>query len=323
MTAPVMSVRDLTVTFQTRRGPVTALRGVDLDLIPGAVHVVIGESGSGKSVLAHALLDLLPRNATVRGRRRLGAEDLDTVDSRRWRQLRAERLAFIPQSPASALNPVRRLGPLLTELARVRGLARADAWPVVAAALASLDLDPGRIHASYPHHLSGGMAQRVVTSVALLGAPDVVIADEPTSGLDADLVERTAQLLSTVADRGAAVLVITHDLELAQRLGGRTSVLYASYLVEHRPTAALFNTPAHPYVAALLDARPQCGGHPIPGTTPELTALPDHCVFADRCPQAHAPCRAAIPAMTELFDGAVRCVLYCGARDGTCAGVGA
>lgn len=236
-----------------------------------------------------------------------------------WRELRAERLAFIPQSPASALNPVRRLGPLLTELARARGLARADAWPAVAAALTSLDLD--RIQASYPHHLSGGMAQRVVTSVALLGTPDVVIADEPTSGLDVDLVERTAQLLTSIADRGAAVLVITHDLELAQRLGGRTSVLYASYLVEHRPTAALFDTPAHPYVTALLDARPQCGGHPIPGMTPELTALPDHCAFADRCTQAHTPCRTAIPALTELADGAVRCVLHSGTPDGAAAQV--
>lgn len=309
-----MSVRDLTVTFQTRRGPVTALRGVDLELTPGSVHVIIGESGSGKSVLAHALLNLLPRNTTVRGRRRLGTEDLGTADPHRWRRLRAQRLAFIPQSPASALNPVRRLGSLLTELARARGLDRTDAWPAVAAALASLDLDPDRIHASYPHHLSGGMAQRVVTSVALLGAPDVVIADEPTSGLDADLVERTAQHLSSIAERGAAVLVITHDLELAQRLGGHISVLYASYLVEHRPTAALFGIPAHPYVAALLDARPQCGGHPIPGMTPELTALPDHCVFADRCARAHEPCRAAVPAMAGLADGAVRCVLYDGAR---------
>ena len=284
MSTPAFSVRDLSVTFATRRGPVTALSGIDLDLHPGTVHVVIGESASGKSVLAHALLDLLPRNVTLTGRRFLGGEDLTAAGPGRWRQVRARHLAFIPQSPASALNPVRRLGPLLAELARARGVARSAAWPDVAAALASFDLDPERIRSAYPHHLSGGMAQRVASSLALVGSPDVVIADEPTSGLDAELIDRTAAHLAALAERGAALLVITHDLTLARRLGGTTSVLYASQLLERRDTDALFDTPAHPYVAALLRARPECGGRPIPGWPPELTALPDHCVFAARCP---------------------------------------
>ncbi|MGH3917168.1 MAG: ABC transporter ATP-binding protein, partial [Pseudonocardiaceae bacterium] len=308
--APAFSVRDLAVTFTTRRGPVTALSGINLDLHPGRVHVVIGESGSGKSVLAHALLDLLPRNVTLRGRRHLGTEDLTDADARRWREVRARHLAFIPQSPASALNPVRRLGPLLIELARARGVARDAAWPTVAQALAGFDLDPERIRASYPHHLSGGMAQRVVSSLALVGAPEVVIADEPTSGLDAELVDRTARHLTGLAERGAALLVITHDLTLARRLGGTTSVLYASQLLERRPTKALFETPAHPYVTALLDARPERGGRPIPGMPPELTALPGHCVFAARCALVQDRCRAEVPALTAISDGHVRCVRH-------------
>lgn len=305
---PVLSLRDVSVEFATRRGTVTALSGVSLDLMPAAMHVVIGESGSGKSVLAHTVLDLLPRNVTVRGDRRLAGTDLSTADRRRWRELRSRHLAFIPQSPASALNPVRRLGPLMVELARSRGLSRQDAWPAVEAALASFDLDPDRIRRLYAHHLSGGMAQRVVSSLALLGSPEVVIADEPTSGLDAALVDRTAGHLLALAERGAAVLVVTHDLELAQRLGGTTSVLYASYLVEQRPTVALFAEPAHPYVTALLDARPQCGGRPIPGLPPELTALPGHCPFAARCRHVADTCRTAVPPPVELPDGVVRCV---------------
>jgi len=313
---PAFSVRDLGVTFATRRGPVTALSGIDLDLHPGTVHVVIGESGSGKSVLAHALLDLLPRNVTLRGSRHLGAEDLAAADARRWREVRARHLAFIPQSPMSALNPVRRVGPLLVELARARGVARSAAWPAVAAALRSVDLDPERIRSSYPHHLSGGMAQRVVTSLALVGSPQVVIADEPTSGLDADLIDRTAGHLANLAERGAALLVITHDLTLAQRLGGTTSVLYASQLLERRHTGALFDSPAHPYVVALLDARPERGGRPIPGMPPELTALPGHCVFAARCTRVRAECRREVPALHPLDDGGVRCVLHAGVQQG-------
>lgn len=153
------------------------------------------------------------------------------------------------------------------------------------------------------------MAQRVVTSLALVGSPEVVIADEPTSGLDAPLVERTAAHLLALADRGAAVLVITHDLELAQRLGGTISVLYAGHVVEQRPTAALFTGPLHPYVAALLDARPQCGGRPIPGLPPELTALPAECPFALRCGYVTDACRTAVPPLTRVADGEVRCVL--------------
>ncbi len=307
--AAVLSLREVSVEFATRRGPVTALSEVSLDLTPGSVHVVIGESGSGKSVLAHAVLDLLPRNVTVRGERHLAGTDLATADRRRWRELRSRHLAFIPQSPASALNPVRRLGPLMAEMARARGLSRREAWPAVEAALAGFDLDPDRIRRMYAHHLSGGMAQRVVSSLAMIGSPDVVIADEPTSGLDAALVDRTAGHLLTLAERGAALLVITHDLELAQRLGGTTSVLYASYLVEQRPTAALFTEPAHPYVTALLDARPQCGGRSIPGVAPELTALPDHCAFAARCQHVTDACRAAVPPPVAVPDGTVRCVL--------------
>ncbi|MGH3935335.1 MAG: oligopeptide/dipeptide ABC transporter ATP-binding protein [Pseudonocardiaceae bacterium] len=135
-----------------------------------------------------------------------------------------------------------------------------------------------------------------------------MIADEPTSGLDAALVDRTAGHLLALAGGGAAVLVITHDLELARRLGGTTSVLYASYLIEQRPTADLFAAPTHPYVVALLDARPQRGGHPIPGLPPELTALPDHCVFAARCRHVSDACRAAVPPPLAVPGGVARCV---------------
>ncbi len=198
--------------------------------------------------------------------------------------MRARRMALIPQSPASSLNPVRKLGGQLLEAAQARGLTEAQARTRLRELLAELGLDLEFIGGRYVHQLSGGMQQRVVNAMALVGEPDIVIADEPTSGLDSDLVETTAAQLQAISARGAALLVITHDLRLAERLGGRLALLYASRIVEVGPTDAFFRAPSHPYGRELLRALPEREGKSIPGMSPELSALPGHCAFADRCP---------------------------------------
>lgn len=153
------------------------------------------------------------------------------------------------------------------------------------------------------------MQQRVVNAMALVGEPELVIADEPTSGLDAELVDATAAQLERIAARGAAVLVITHDLGLAKRLGGRLALLYASHVVELRRTADFFTGPAHPYGQGLLAALPERGGIPIEGLPPELTALPDHCVFASRCPERFSPCTSRRPELYRVAGGEGRALL--------------
>ncbi|MGH2941702.1 MAG: ABC transporter ATP-binding protein [Solirubrobacteraceae bacterium] len=294
MTA-LLEVERLSVGFRTRRGVVQALSEASITIEPGELLLVVGESGSGKTVLAHSLLALLPRNVNVSGSIRLGGADVLALEPAALRRVRGRRMALIPQSPGSSLNPVRRLGGQLLEAARARGLTDQQARLRLRELLGELGLDLEFVGERYIHQLSGGMQQRVVNAMALVGEPEIVIADEPTSGLDADLVDTTASQLRAISARGASLLVITHDLRLAQRLGGRLALLYASRIVEVGPTAAFFRAPSHPYGRELLRALPEREGRSIPGMAPELTALPGHCAFADRCPDRFDRCTEALP----------------------------
>ena len=311
MTAALLDVEDLSVGFRTRRGVVQALSQASVTVAPGELLLVVGESGSGKTVLAHALLSLLPQNVNVTGSVRLGGQDMLDLPPRELRRVRARRMALIPQSPASSLNPVRKLGGQLLEAAQARGLTEAQARTRLGELLAELGLDLEFIGGRYVHQLSGGMQQRVVNAMALVGEPDIVIADEPTSGLDSDLVDATAAQLQAISARGAALLVITHDLRLAQRLGGRLALLYASRIVELGPTDAFFRAPSHPYGRELLRALPEREGKSIPGMSPELSALPGHCAFADRCPDRFDRCGESVPDLYPAGDGVLaRCFAH-------------
>ena len=310
MTA-LLDVDELSVGFRTRAGTVQALSRASVTVAPGELLLVVGESGSGKTVLAHSLLRLLPRNVDVSGSIRLGGEDVLALKPDALRRMRGRRMALIPQSPASSLNPVRKLGGQLLAAAQARGLTEHDARRRLRELLAELGLDLDFISGRYVHQLSGGMQQRIVNAMALVGDPDIVIADEPTSGLDSDLVDTTATQLREISARGASLLVITHDLRLAQRLGGRLALLYASRIVEVGPTAAFFKAPAHPYGRELLRALPEREGKSIPGLSPELTALPDHCAFADRCPDRFDRCTEAVPDLYPAADGVLaRCFAH-------------
>lgn len=310
MTA-LLDVDELSVGFRTRAGTVQALSRASVTVAPGELLLIVGESGSGKTVLAHSLLRLLPRNVDVSGSIRLGGEDVLALKPDALRRMRGRRMALIPQSPASSLNPVRKLGGQLLAAAQARGLTEHDARRRLRELLAELGLDLDFISGRYVHQLSGGMQQRIVNAMALVGEPDIVIADEPTSGLDSDLVDTTATQLREISARGASLLVITHDLRLAQRLGGRLALLYASRIVEVGPTAAFFKAPAHPYGRELLRALPEREGKSIPGLSPELTALPDHCAFADRCPDRFDRCTEAVPDLYPAADGVLaRCFAH-------------
>ena len=310
MTA-LLEVKDLSVGFRTRRGVVQALSQASVSVEQGELLLVVGESGSGKTVLAHSLLRLLPRNVDVSGSIRLGGEDVLALQPDALRRVRGRRMALIPQSPASSLNPVRRLGGQLLEAARARGLTEAQSRKRLRELLGELGLDLDSISGRYIHQLSGGMQQRVVNAMALVGEPDIVIADEPTSGLDSDLVDATAAQLREISARGASLLVITHDLRLAERLGGRLALLYASRIVEVGPAAAFFQSPSHPYGRELLRALPEREGKSIPGMSPELTALPGHCAFADRCPDRFDRCTESVPDLYPVRDGVqARCFAH-------------
>jgi len=290
--SPVLDVQGLSVRFLLgrggRRGIVAAVTDVDLALRPGRVLVLVGESGCGKSVLASALLGLLPANAQVRGRAMLAApnrpeRDLLVASERELAgRVRGRAVGLVPQSAASHLTPVRTAVAQLAEA--VRTLRPGQEVDDVVTELAQRVGLPRAALDRYPHELSGGMAQRVGVALALAGDPLVVLADEPTTGLDRPLVDRTVDLLARLAaDEGRAVLMITHDLRAARRVATDVAVMYASRLVEIGPAGAVFGDPLHPYTAGLLAALPSGGFQPVPGHPPELTALPAGCGFRPRC----------------------------------------
>ncbi|MGH8905204.1 MAG: ABC transporter ATP-binding protein [Egibacteraceae bacterium] len=307
---PLLKVRDLSVKFRTRRGLVAALSDVDLDLRPGECRVVIGESGSGKSVLVHCLLGLHSANVELSGSVQVDGKEVLGAGDRAMALIRSQVTAFIPQSPSTALNPVRRVGPLLSELLANRGLDRTESRRRLLEAASSLGLDLQERWRSYPHQLSGGMQQRALTALALASRPRLVLADEPTSGLDAGRIEDTARQLRALTEEGAGLLVVTHDLGLARRLEGRIALIYGGRVVEDRPTKAFFESAAHPYGVGLLAALPERGAEPIPGMPPSLTALPDGCCYAPRCEHRTPACTERVPDLAPLPDGSARCILH-------------
>ncbi|MEV5884193.1 ABC transporter ATP-binding protein [Streptomyces sp. NPDC052020] len=315
--APVLSVRGLSVRFLMPGGRrVAAVTDAHFDVAAGECLALIGESGCGKSVLASALLGLLPGNAQTAGQALLGETDLLAAGERTLaRTVRGRLIGLVPQSPAAHLTPVRtvrsQLQEAIAELTGVRGRAALRAAAGKAAERAAF---PAGHLDHHPHELSGGLAQRAATALALVGDAPLLLADEPTTGLDRDLVDRTVDELRRHVDEkgagqagtggGRALLMITHDLAAAERIADRVAVMYAGRIVELTDAAAFFGAlgPRHPYSRGLLQALPDRAFTPIPGLPPELGDLPDGCAFAARCERATEAC-AVPPPLT----GAVAC----------------
>jgi peptide/nickel transport system ATP-binding protein len=306
---PVLSVRGLSVRFLMPGGRrVAAVTAARFDVAPGECLALIGESGCGKSVLASALLGLLPGNAQTAGSALLGDLDLLTAGERTLaRTVRGRLIGLVPQSPAAHLTPVRTVRSQLEEtvaaLTATRGRAALRAAAEAAAERAAFPADHLDRH---PHQLSGGLAQRAATALALVGDAPLLLADEPTTGLDRDLVDRTADELRRHVDdpgqggRGRALLMITHDLAAAERIADRVAVMYAGRIVELADAAAFFGSPGprHPYSRGLLQALPDRAFTPISGMPPELGDLPAGCAFAARCDRATDTCATEPPAGT-------------------------
>jgi oligopeptide/dipeptide ABC transporter ATP-binding protein len=307
------------VSFETPRGDVHALRDVSFDIAAGEVFGVAGESGSGKSTLAYAIMrDLAPNARVGGGAIRFAGEDLLRLAPDALRRIRGRHIAMVYQDPKSALNPSMRVGQQIAEVLEIHALAsRAGA---AARALELLGLvnipDPSAVARAYPHQLSGGMQQRVVIAMALAGDPVLLIMDEPTTGLDVTTQARILELVAGLRhDVGAAILYISHDLAVIAQVSDRVGILYAGELVEAAPATQLFRRPAHPYTRGLLDALPDIdlarAFRPIRGRLPDLTRLPDGCVFAPRCDFVEDACTRGQPAMATVGSAhAARCLRW-------------
>ena len=314
----VIDVADLSVKFKTDEGEVHAVGGLSFELSEGQILALVGESGCGKSVTAMSILGLLPPSAEIGGRISFEGHNLLVMPAKERRRVGGKDISMIFQEPMTSLNPVFTVGRQIDEvLRRHEAMSRAEAHTRTVELLDLVGIPvPDRRAGEYPHQLSGGMRQRVMIAMAVACNPKVLIADEPTTALDVTVQAGILDLVRELRDRlGTAILLITHDLGVVADVAERVVVMYAGQKVEEAPVDDLFEHPQHPYTQGLLGAIPGAaskGGRgrlqEIPGLVPTLTAPPDHCVFADRCPRADDRTRSELPELQEILpDHLVRC----------------
>jgi oligopeptide transport system ATP-binding protein len=309
----MLEVEDLRVEFRTRDGVVHAVNGVSYRVDRGEALAVLGESGSGKSVSAQAVMGLIdsPPGFVTGGRIRFQGEDILTLPEPRRRALRGRRIAMIFQDALSALNPVFSVGDQIAEMYRVHGgLSRADARYRAIEMMDRVHIPSARErYGDYPHQFSGGMRQRVMIAMALALGPDVLIADEPTTALDVTVQAQIMELLAELRrERDMALILITHDLGVVADVADRISVVYAGRVVESGTVRELYKRPAHPYTEGLLRSVPRVDQKgrdltPIGGSPPNLLRIPSGCPFHPRCPYARELCSAEVPPLREVDPG--------------------
>ena len=301
---PLLEVSDLSVSFQMYRRGLTRQRlqvisSLSLSVYPGEILAVAGSSGSGKSLLASAILGILPGNARVEGRLSFDGRPL-TPD--RQAELRGGEIALVPQSVAF-LDPLMKVGPQADGHRKPRPTEKRRSL------FRRFGL-PEQTERLYPFQLSGGMARRVLVSTALLAGARLIIADEPTPGMSLDQAREALQMFRDLADAGKAVVLITHDIDLAFHFAHRIAVFYAGTTVETAPAEDFRRGPEalrHPYSRALWRALPQHDFAPIAGFQPYAGDLPRGCLFAPRCPHRTAQCESAVPPVRRVRDGEVMC----------------
>jgi len=314
---PLLSVRDLSVTFATPAGPARAVRGIDLTVYPGEALAVVGESGSGKSVTMLAILGLL-RGAQVTGSARYRGEELVGMEAGKLRAIRGSKVSMIFQDPMTSLNPVLTIGKQLSLVMRAHqpGLTKRAA---TARAIELLDQvaisQAARRVRAYPHELSGGMRQRVMIAMAIANNPDVLIADEPTTALDVTVQAQIMELLGDLRrEHHLALVLITHDLGVVAGATDRVAVMYAGRVVESGGVNPLFGDPGHPYTRGLLACLPRLDERhdiqaSIPGIPTSPISLPPGCPFAPRCSYAEPACTEVEPALQAHRETMVACAV--------------
>ncbi|RIX42974.1 MAG: ABC transporter ATP-binding protein [Rhodocyclales bacterium GT-UBC] len=315
MTTPLVSLQDLSVQFCGSR-KASALNAVNLELGAGEVLALLGESGSGKSVTLRTLLRLHPERTTkIQGRMQVDGQDVLALKGRALDLYRGGTVSMVFQEPGLAFDPVYTIGQQITE--SIRAHAAIDEAAARAQALQMLERvqipQAKRRFDAYPHELSGGMRQRAMIALALACQPKLLLADEPTTALDATVQIQILLLLRELQrETGMSVIFVTHDIGAAVEVADRIAVMYAGRVVEQGPVGEIVRRPRHPYTAGLLAATvgTENRGQPllaVPGSPPDLAALPPGCSFAPRCAQASERCRREVPPLQTLGQQALAC----------------
>jgi len=310
----LLVIKDLVVEFSTPVGVVQAVNGISYSVGEGEIVAIVGESGSGKTVGARAILGLVPSppGKVVSGSISFDGTDLLGLDDKAIRDIRGKDISMVFQEPMTSLNPVLTIGRQLTEAMRLHldySRTKANARAVELLKMVGIS-DPADRLKQYPHHLSGGMRQRVMIAMALSCRPKLILADEPTTALDVTIQAQVLSLMKDLCqDMGVALVIITHNLGIVARYAHRVNVMYAGRIVETGTASSLYRTPSHPYTVGLLKSVPRLDQpsdtmiEPIPGNPPDLAALGPGCAFAPRCRFSTARCRTEQPPFRDISNG--------------------
>jgi peptide/nickel transport system ATP-binding protein len=318
----ILEVERLKVEFPTRRGALTALDGISFSIAPGEVLGVVGESGAGKSITGLAVIGLLePPGRIAAGQVRLEGRRIDNLPHEELRRLRGRKIGVIFQDPLTSLNPLYTIGrqleeTILTHLPMSKAEARARALSL----LREVGIPaPESRYTNYPHQFSGGMRQRVVIALALAAEPQLLIADEPTTALDVSIQAQIIALLKRLAaERGAAVMLITHDMGVIAETAHRVAVMYAGRIVEVGAVREVIHSPQHPYTVGLMGSIPRIAAKrsrlvQIEGAMPRLNAIPPGCAFNPRCPRCFDRCVVDRPNLMPAGSSQAACWLHAAA----------
>ncbi len=314
---PLLDTHKLKVVYLTTRGPVRAVDGVSLTIQPGEVVGLAGESGSGKSTIAHAILRILHPPALITGGKVLFKDrDILEMNEQELEQFRWKNISIVFQSAMNSLNPVMRIRDQLLDVMVQHGLAKNAAFERAMQLFDLVGIESGRLDA-YPHQLSGGMRQRAVIAIALALNPPLLIMDEPTTALDVVVQKDILQQITVLKEKlGFSILFITHDLSLLVEFSRSIAIMYAGEIVERAPAPELFKNPLHPYTVGLMNSFPSIRGKlhklsGIPGSPPDLVTPPTGCRFYPRCPKVMPVCPQISPVLKNVSDDQqVACHLY-------------
>lgn len=316
---PLLSLRDLNVSFLVGRKLIDIVRNLNLDIMPNSIVCILGETGCGKSVTATAALHLLPDNARVSGSILFKGVEVSSLSDEDFRHLRRTQLMNIPQNPSTSLNPLMRVGPQVAECADERDLeagptpSRAESKRLKKNAVVELFdklrlPNPNNTYRKYPSELSGGMNQRVLISMGAISHPDLLVVDEPTKAIDWSLRRNVLEMLRELKeDTSCAMMLITHDIPFARLIADQVAVMYAGRIVEFGPGEEVLHNPVHPYTKGLLNSLPENGFKAMDGFMPSFDDLPQGCSFWPRCPYAGEECKSGLPPAFTMGDRVVYC----------------
>ncbi|MBT2542838.1 ABC transporter ATP-binding protein [Streptomyces sp. ISL-44] len=307
---PLLEVRDLHVEFHTRDGVAKAVNGVSYSVNAGETLAVLGESGSGKSVTAQAIMGILdmPPGKIPSGEILFQGTDLLKLPAEEFRKVRGQKIAMIFQDALSSLNPVHTVGAQLGEMYRVhRGMSKKDATAKAVELMDRVKIPAAKARVGdYPHQFSGGMRQRIMIAMAMALEPDLIIADEPTTALDVTVQAQVMDLLAELQrEMNMGLILITHDLGVVADVADKIAVMYGGRIVENAPVREIYKNPAHPYTRGLLDSIPRLDQkgqelYAIKGLPPNLLNIPSGCAFNPRCPKAQDICRTDVPVLHQV-----------------------